>query len=199
MIGIKMAWHLWQNSFIRNRPVANSSNITEFINHIEQSLLGMQSVFHPDLTGFNTAKTSGGKWARSLCGFPHKKKNLSSKVLMLQEHSDAWAFLLIESDCNSGMVNGGHTLPLTEEETVPGELLRISLPDSDGWCLGFVLFVIAHRSTNGFSHWCSDSDCLVIRMGDLEAWMKLFCYCVMMICTTICLMPVWKYLYLPVS
>lgn len=67
---------------------------------------------------------------------------------MLQEHSDAWAFLLIESDCNSGMVNGGHTLPLTlKEGPVPGELLRISLPDSDGWCLGFVLFVIAYRNT----------------------------------------------------
>lgn len=66
----KKLWHLWGKPFILNRLVANSSDIIECITQIERSLLGMQPVFHPDLTGFNTARESGGKTAFS--GFPHK-------------------------------------------------------------------------------------------------------------------------------
>lgn len=39
----------WENPFILNRPIANSSNTQNIL--IERNPLGMQPVFHPDLTG----------------------------------------------------------------------------------------------------------------------------------------------------
>lgn len=84
------------------------------------------------------------------------KKNFSSKVVVKYCYRNTQTFwrrsFLVNwvKDCSSGVVNGGHTLPLTLVCHWSGssarELLRISLPECDWWCLGFVLFVIARRN-----------------------------------------------------
>lgn len=66
-------------AFILSRSVANSSAIIELIVQTGHIPLGMHPVSRPDLTWFNTAKTSWGRTA--FPGSPLWIKKLSTKVV----------------------------------------------------------------------------------------------------------------------